>query len=253
MSFAVSDTPAVLSPHRSERQQVEVRDQGAMRSDLHVFGPLAAHPSALGFAEEVFRVHQRYAADIVHRHGFCPFLKDLATGFGAFAVMLDPGLDVALAVRVVAEQRASVGHLVYPLYQGPAAAFEAFSAEVTRGLRELPEAPATATFHPDLHGETDDAHRLIGVLRRAPDPFIQSVPPGLTGGGTTVFVGDVSKLEDVLAAIAARPKDISAENFGKAKAYGLDKLLGDLAAIRADRDRSYAPWLARLTDRGRVR
>ena len=35
-------------------------------------------------------------------------------------------------------------------------------------------------------GGTEHAARLVGILRRAPDPFVQLIPAGVQKGGTTI-------------------------------------------------------------------
>jgi hypothetical protein len=192
---------------------------------------LADHPSAEAFAREVMRVHVRYA-ELVARHRLCPFLRDVETGFGAFCVMLDREPDVAKVVAFVQEAGRDVGHIVYPLSRPPPTVFERFSNAVGEALRDvLPDRPVLAAFHPDLVGDAGAPHRLVGLLRRAPDPFVQFVPAGLHEGGT------------VLAGVGAPPAVDPAEaNFVKLQGPLLDEVLAEMADIRADRDRSYAPF-----------
>src|SRR3954470_7875187 len=92
-----------------------------------VRGSLRDHPLAPAFADEVHRVHRRYAGEVVAAHRLCPFLKDVDTGFGAFCVMLDREPDLASAVAVVKEAASAVVHVVYPLLSGPSVGFEKFS------------------------------------------------------------------------------------------------------------------------------
>ncbi len=101
-----------------------------------------------------------------------------------------------------------------------------------------------ATFHPDLAGDPGDPHRLVGLLRRAPDPFIQLIPEGMHGHGT-VFAALPERGEPVPSA-GPEPVDSAHENFAKLKGARIEPLLALMAEIRADRDRSYAPLLAAL-------
>jgi hypothetical protein len=195
-------------------------------------GPLAAHPEAARFAAEVHRVHRRYAAEVVAANRLCPFLRDVETGFGAFVVMLDPGepdLDAAMAAHTAADS--PIVHLVFPLTSILPARFERFSGRLAQALRQaLPSPPVMATFHPSLAGAGDDPHRLVGLLRRAPDPFVQLIPEGLHEGGT-VFAG-------------SQPgRDNAEANFDRLRAGGIAPLVALLADIHADRERSYAPFL----------
>jgi hypothetical protein len=91
-----------------------------------------------------------------------------------------------------------------------------------------------AAFHPELVGDRDDAHRMIGLLRRSPDPFVQFIPAGNHEGGT-VFASSVDAAED--AAL-----DRSEQNFKRLRDGKLDELLAIVADIRADRDRRYASY-----------
>jgi hypothetical protein len=199
-------------------------------------GGLADHPAAPAFALEVLRVHVRYA-ELVARLRLCPFLRDVESGLGAFCVMLEGEPDVGRVVAFVRESGRDVGHIVYPLARPAPTVFERFSNAVSERLREELDMnrPVLAAFHPDLIGDASAPHRLIGLLRRAPDPFVQFVPAGLHEGGT------------VLAGVARPPPADPAEsNFAKLKGPRLDELIAELADIRADRDRSYAPFLAEL-------
>jgi hypothetical protein len=202
-------------------------------SDPLLRGPFAAHPEAARFAAEVRRVHRRYAAEVVAANRLCPFLRDVDTGFGAFVVVLDPGEpDVDAAVAALAAADSPVVHLVFPLASAPPARFERFSGRLAQALKAtVSPAPVMATFHPSLGGDVDDPHRLVGLLRRAPDPFVQLIPEGLHEGGT-VFAG-------------VQPgRDNAEANFDRLRGGGIEPILALLADIRADRDRSYAPFLS---------
>jgi hypothetical protein len=197
-----------------------------------VRGGLAGRPGAEAFAREVLRVHVRYATEVVERHRLCPFLRDVETGFGAFCVMLDTEPDVASVVDFVRDAGRDVGHVVFPLARPPSPVFERFSNAVGEGLRKASLAPVLAAFHPDLVGDASAPHRLVGLLRRAPDPFVQFVPAGLHEGGTVLGTLD-----------APPPLEPAESNFARLRGALLDEVLGTIADIHADRDRSYAPFL----------
>ena len=205
-------------------------------------GPLASHPLAPRFAAEVLRVHRRYAAEVVAANRLCPFLRDIDTGLGSFVVVLDVALDPRAAAAAIAASTTQVVHVVYPCVRPPPAVFEKFANRVGAALKEaMDRPPVMATFHPELTGDAGDAYRLIGVLRRAPDPFVQTIPAGLNEGGT-VFAGPIE---------AAPPgPNTGATGVGHAEATfarlhgaALEQLLATLADIHADRARSYAPFL----------
>lgn len=206
-------------------------------------GPLASHPEAARFAAEVHRVHRRYAAEVVAANRLCPFLRDVDTGFGAFVAVLDPGEpDAALTVEAIRGADNPVVHVVFPLLRVAPSAFERFSAKVTQGLKKaLPRAPVTATFHPELAGDADDPHRLVGLLRRAPDPFIQAIPEGMNEGGT-VFA-PLPAAGDAAPVAPPPPVDTAESNFEKLGGARAEPVLALLREIHADRDRSYASFL----------
>jgi hypothetical protein len=202
-------------------------------------GSFQDHPLALPFAAEVLRVHRRYASEVVARNQLCPFLRDVDTGFGRFCVMLDVEPDVPTALAAVMAADAAVIHLVYPLNAAPPSPFEKFSGKLAEALKQnLRDAPVMATFHPALPGDGVTQSRLIGLLRHAPDPFVQLIPEGLHQGGT-VFAGATD-----LEKTTTEPEvDIAEANFAKMHGGVLEKIVALLAEIRADRDRSYAPFL----------
>jgi hypothetical protein len=208
-----------------------------------VRGSLQGHPLAERFAAEVLRVHRRYAAEVVARNQLCPFLRDVDTGFGRFCVMLDAEPDVPTAVAAVLAAGTSVIHLVYPRAALPASPFEKFAGKLGEALkRSLPDAPVMATFHPALPGDGSNPSRLVGLLRRAPDPFVQLIPEGLHQGGT-MFAG-AADLEETTTGEALDPAEA---NFAKMHGGFLEKLVALMDEIRADRDRSYAPFLEALS------
>jgi hypothetical protein len=210
-----------------------------------VRGPLSAHPLASAFAEAVHRIHTRYAAEVVAANRLCPFLRDVETGFGRFCVVLDPreDPDVAIAVDAIVAAASPVIHVVYPLIRPVPSAFERFSGKVNLALKTaLPETPVMATFHPALAGAADDPHRLVGLLRRAPDPFIQLIPRGMNEGGT-VFAPLPSSADEAPPAADAPPADPAAFNFERFGGAAVAPILALVAEIHAERDRSYAPFL----------
>jgi hypothetical protein len=205
---------------------------------MEVSGAFAQSPIAAAFAGEVRRVHGRYAREVVAEFRVCPFLRDIETGFGRFCVVLDRQPDVERAVQL-ALAGDGISHLVFPLATVGATTFERFGAGVGNGLRHaLATAPVIATFHPQLSGDSSTPHRLVGLLRRAPDPFVQLVPAGLHQGGT-VFAG----------AGFEPTQDPAQDNFRRlvgSTGGELARLLAILEDVRADRDRSYAPFLEAL-------
>jgi hypothetical protein len=229
-----------------------------------LFGPLRSHPAAAAFATEVVRVHRRYATEVVAAYRLCPFVRDVDVAFGRFCVVLakTPLLDEAREAYRRAEN--PVVHIVYPITTVPTSDFERFGGDVGRACRDLwrgaadgdprfgAEAPVIATFHRKLAGDRSTPHRLIGLLRRAPDPFVQIIPGGHHEGGTVVapFADLEGLAPDTLAKILQMtpppPKDRTLETFERLSQTALDEIDATVADIHADRDRSYAPHLAEL-------
>jgi len=213
--------------------------------DVVIAGRMAAHPHALELAREVRRVHHRYAVEVVARYKLCPFMGDPTTAFGRFVVMLDSELDVTSACKQATTQdEQQLAHLIYPLIACQSLTFERFAARLHVEVRDAAVAmgrkpPVHAAFHPDMEGDGTSAARLVGVLRHAPDPFIQFVPEGLQKGGSTFI--DPKTID--LAALAAEMKAKPATTFERVVPDQIDELLAALSDIRADRDRSYARFL----------
>lgn len=200
-------------------------------------GKLATHPNAQAFAAEVLHVHKRYATEVVQQFALCPFTRDVEVAFGKFCVMLDrePNHDATRAA--ILEAKSPVLHVVFPLALPPANIFERFASTLVASLRgHLESPPVMAAFHPELVGDRESAHRMIGLVRRAPDPFVQFIPAGNHEGGT-MFASSVEAAEEEAV-------DRSELNFKRLRGQKLDELLGIIADIRAERDRRYAPYAA---------
>jgi len=201
-----------------------------------VRGALAHHPAADVFAREVQRVHSRYAAEVVSAFSLCPFMKDPETAFGHFCVMLDWVPDPAATLKAVLEAESSVIHLVFPCVDLTTAMFDRFAASMRDALISgIPKPPVMAVFHPELSGDFTTSHRLVGLVRRAPDPFIQLVPEGLHEGGT-VFIESIESL-------SKNPTD---KTFARLTTKDRERISATLEDVRADRMRSYPPHLAAL-------
>lgn len=198
-------------------------------------GKLATHPNARAFAAEVLHVNKRYATEIVQQFALCPFTRDVDVAFGKFVVMLDHEPDHDATRAAIVEAKSPVLHVVFPLALPPPNVFERFASTLVASLRgHLESPPVMAAFHPELVGDRDNAHRVIGLLRRSPDPFVQFIPAGNHEGGT-VFAASVEDAED--AAL-----DRAEQNFKRLRGGKLDELLAIAADIRADRDRRYAAY-----------
>jgi hypothetical protein len=210
---------------------------------LRVAGALASRGEARAFASIVQRVHHRYATEVVGTHGLCPFMRDPARSFGRFCVMLDREPDLEAALAEVVSAGSQVVHLVYPLVSIDVTPFERFGNELHQLVaRTLPSPPVHATFHPNMEGDASRPSRLVGLLRRAPDPFVQFVPEGLHEGGTS-FV-DLGQLD--LAALLATPARAQT-TFERLTSAMIAAIVSSQDDIKADRDRSYAEHLDAFT------
>jgi hypothetical protein len=158
------------------------------------------------------RLLERYA-HAIDAHGICPYMR--AGGLGDVIVVLDRILDIELACGAIARTSAGVIHVVFPLAardDAAARAFERFGNDVATRMRG--RGSVHAAFHPALAGSREDADRRIGLVRRAPDPFLQLVP---------------AQLPQVARSPLARG------------AFDLDALLAELAELRAERDAITSP------------
>lgn len=202
-------------------------------------GSLSNHPLATAFANEVLRVHSRYANEIVGAFSFCPFMKDVESSFGHFCVMLDTVPDRESTVEAVLEATSTIMHIVFPLIETEPQPFERFAASVRETLViRMRHAPMMAVFHPRLSGDFSTSHRVVGVIRRAPDPFVQFIPEGLQTGGTVFMESfDISVLN---------MKSHGEKNFEKVQGEGGEEVMRRLADIHADREKSYAPYLKEI-------
>lgn len=201
---------------------------------FRVYGAQSAHPRAMELAEKVHALLFRYASDIVAAYGLCPFLHNVETGMGAVGVVLDVEPDVETSVKAVEDLGANVVHLVYPISKLNAAGFERFGSKLAKELdQRLRERLVHATFHPELTGGTENAHRLVGLLRQAPDPFVQFIPPGLHEGGT-VMAGAAPPTEGRAEATYSRLFE------GPAGSRAVEQVLSRLGALRDVRSVEYA-------------
>lgn len=197
-----------------------------------IFGKLAGHPRAEELSGEVHRMLQRYATEVVATYRLCPFLHNVESGLGDVGIMLDPEPDIASAEHAIRTLGGSVLHLVYPLTTFGASPFERFGSKLAQGLKNsFPDPLVHATFHPELTGGMENAHRLIGKLRNAPDPFVQLIPPGMMQGGTV---------------LAERPEDAPAAGESRADAMyrrmmggDVDRALALIAELGKEREARY--------------
>lgn len=186
----------------------------------------------------------RYVREVVLAFRLCPFLTHPDAALGLVVVVLEEAPEEATLEEIVATSDAPVMHVVYPLASDDSPSFERFASLVGSRLRARlgRAAPVSAAFHPRMHGETDDPHRLIGLLRHAPHAFVQYVPSDVTAGVGTTIAG----------APPAQPGGADA-NFarlvgGPAGVGELPRVLAALDALHAERDRVATPLAQRLLE-----
>ncbi|MFO0611125.1 MAG: hypothetical protein U0414_00960 [Polyangiaceae bacterium] len=158
------------------------------RGGCALFGAHADAPEAAAFAEIVADLMHRYARDIVAKNQLCPFLHNVEAGLGAVVVALDRVPDPDATARAIRATERDVVHVVFPLVDREnSPAFERFGNSVAEKLRKDGGDPLVhAAFHPAMVGGRENAHRLVGLLRRSPDAFLQFIPPGMQAGGTVM-------------------------------------------------------------------
>ncbi len=208
-----------------------------------IAGALAAAPGATELAWEAALLLDRYVREVVLAFRLCPFLSNPDAALGAVVVVMDPTPDEATLEEIVATSDTPVMHVLYPLASGDSPSFERFASRVGTRLRARMgrAAPVSAAFHPTMHGETDDAHRLIGLLRHAPHAFVQYVPADVTQGMGTTIAG--------APAIAAAAAPVGAEaNFARlcGRSGELPRVLAVLAELHATRDAVASPLVTRV-------
>jgi len=212
-----------------------------MADRIVVAGALRDHPAAQAFARDVHYVHHRYATDIVGAFTLCPHMaSEPDRAFGTFAVMLDRAVDVDAAVAQVLAASSQVVHLVYPLVTDDVPTFEQHGQAMHRAVAEAfakrdQRAPVHAAFHPRMRGDATSASRLVGLLRKAPDPFVQFVPEGLHEGGTQFI--DMSTFDP--ATYVPPPVSRAEGNFERLGPDDIDSITTRIAEIQRERDRRY--------------
>ncbi|HTJ82726.1 MAG TPA: hypothetical protein VL400_13475 [Polyangiaceae bacterium] len=217
-------------------------DPGAKRPQFTIFGERASHPRARALAEAAHALLFRYASDVVAAYGLCPFLHNVETGMGDVGIVLDTVPSQETAQAAIVALGGPVIHLAYPLARATASEFERFGSKLAQSLRTvLPEPLVHATFHPELAGGRENAHRLIGLLRQSPDPFVQLIPPGMMKGGTVLVTPGPGGVLDL-----PKTLDIPQGNESRADAMyrrlmegDVDRVIALLASMRAEREATY--------------
>lgn len=208
---------------------------------VHVVGAKKDAPAAQELAERSAALLERYVYEVVLAFRLCPFLHNPEGALGAVVVVLDVEPVEETLADTVQALGAPFVHALYPLVSGESPPFERFASRTGSLLRSRlgRSAPVSAAFHPMMHGKADDPHRLIGLLRRAPQPFVQYVPADVPQGGGTVVAG------------APLPPPSGADaNFARLSADGgeIERLMAIIAELHRARDAELLELTRRVAD-----
>ncbi len=213
--------------------------EGPRPRRVHVVGARKDADGARELAEKSAALLERYVHEVVLGFRLCPFLHNPESALGAVVVVLDVEPVEETLADTIETLGAPIVHALYPLVSGESPPFERFASRTGALLRKKlgRSAPVSAAFHPAMHGETDDPHRLIGILRRAPHPFVQYVPADVPTGGGTVVAG------------APLPPPSGAEaNYARLARAGseLDRVVATLAELHRVRDAELTELVRRV-------
>lgn len=208
-------------------------------------GRQRAHHLAEGFASEVQSFLRRYVREVVKPYQLCPYVGGDEASLGTVIVALDPEPTAHELADAVRDASAQVVHLVTPLLEISSHKYERFAGEVANAYRnstrrKIGDATLVhAAFHPAMVGGQENAHRMVGVLRNSPDPFIQFIPSGIQEGGTVL---------QMLQWDMPAPVDLKghAERTFKRllESEAFAQIGAQLALLRSERNAAYAPYLA---------
>jgi hypothetical protein len=185
---------------------------------------------------EALRLHDRYLHEVVLAFDLCPWAeKVIRTGQFRRAVIAARAPDPSAIAPLVDDLSArpapvDIGFAIFPALQSSAAAFDRFTEQMRRADRaRRPVSEASpflmAAFHPFGPDDFGNAHQLVPLLRRSPDPTVQLVRSSRLAEARS-GAGDVS------AAVAR-------QNFATVGARGVGLLRAALDDIRRDRDATY--------------
>jgi hypothetical protein len=208
--------------------------------------------------QEVLRIYERYAREVVERFDFCPWAaRARREGSAQPRVLFQQDLaDFSASLRVIDElseaPRVQVGLLIFPCSGASRLDFEHFVRRLRHAdaQRHDPSSIpfAMAAFHPHAAPDLEDPDRLVPFIRRSPDPTIQLVRHdalqqvrGDATGGTALV--EVWMLSPAGISTPEEPdiRDrIARNNLRTVRDVGVTAVEAVLADIAADRAESYA-------------
>jgi hypothetical protein len=223
---------------------------------------------------EARRIYLRYAQEVVEALGLCPWAAQARRDGRVRKRVLtsvQPALvEILAAVEAVeSDADAEIGLLIFPQLRSSRVEFQRLAASV----READAAHkgrdktlmALADFHPDAEPDMRSPERLIGFVRRSPDPTLQLVRRSalaavrMTQDSGTRFV-DASTLKALSPdELPHEPEPlarrIARHNHQTIAQLGVESVRARFDDIANDRDASYArlgvpppPWSARPAD-----
>jgi hypothetical protein len=217
-------------------------------------------PADSRFLAEVLRIQERYAVEVIERFNICPWARHArVAGEIVRPVLLQEGDAPEPTLEVIAELEARqppppVAIVVYPRLRLDPRRFDEFAAQVRqRDQRRHGGKPiyVAATFHPDYAFDERTPSSLVPFLRRSPDPSLQLVRLALLeearGGHHGKFLFDFSAkgwAELLHRSTTPSVTDrIALDNHATFAREGREAFEAVFDAIRADRERAYAPYL----------
>ncbi len=223
-----------------------------------VAGPLDA-PLRERLEAEALRIYGRYQREFVEALGLCPWaVRAREDGKVTVEVLLEPadGLfapTLDAVARIGANESVEVGLLVFPRSAATRQEHEAFVSAIRERDAELHDGSppmAMAAFHPNALADFSHPSRLVPFIRRSPDPVIQlirrtsleAVRKRTSDRGTAFLDPSEIDFGAMLETKAQAPlhERVADKNRETLQAMGEAEAEAILAAIRSDRDASYA-------------
>lgn len=190
--------------------------------------------------------NDEYLQQFVEARNICPFARRCReSGALERRVLLQRVPDREAVLEVIAElSRPGFAHvevalLILPRLEIDAAAFEAFTTSVRQAMAK-PQVLHLVAFHPDAPFDGVNAHRMVPLFRRSPDPTMQLVRASLLdsmkGAGDDTVWRDPKTidLEQLLLDPPARSvsEAITLANQRSAQEAGVDVIEAQLGELR---------------------
>lgn len=206
---------------------------------------------------QALRINARYLSEVVEAFDLCPWASSVSDGAGLSRQVFlstedSPAARDEVAGRIEELSKQSeidIGLFIFPSLAITPQGFRSFVAAMEsahasahpRGAMPF----AMADFHPDAPLDTSSAARLVGFIRRAPDPTIQLVRrSAMAKVRSTEDEGSVfaESLASFLPLQGSAPKPSVSDNIArnnlrtvqKVGSQHIEKILQDIACDRAE-------------------